>query len=164
MKKTEYEKGYEAGYHDGTKDCQKLYGKILDYVCSMFQEKKKEDRERIDRYKKRRKMIEKALYQARYGMDTIVINKKLKVGDVVILKSHLVLDVCLVKSTSPLQIYSRSTKYDFYEKPREFKGIEHYNLYYSGINMSFTEWKRVSLDANAEEVCKKLGISYQMVE
>lgn len=38
MEKTEYEKGYEAGYHDGAKDCQKLYGKILDYVCSMFQE------------------------------------------------------------------------------------------------------------------------------
>lgn len=47
MEKTEYEKGYEAGYHDGAKDCQKLYGKILDYVCSMFQEqeKKKEYKE-----------------------------------------------------------------------------------------------------------------------
>ena len=41
MKKTEYKKGYEAGYHNGAKDCQKLYSKILDYICSMFQKKKR---------------------------------------------------------------------------------------------------------------------------
>lgn len=41
----------------------KLYGKILDYVCSMFQEqeKKKEYKERMDRCKERRKMIEKIM-------------------------------------------------------------------------------------------------------
>lgn len=45
------------------KDCQKLYGKILDYVCSMFQEqeKKKECKERMDRCKERRKTIEKIM-------------------------------------------------------------------------------------------------------
>ena len=35
MKKTEYKKGYEAGYHNGAKDCQKLYSKILDYIWKL---------------------------------------------------------------------------------------------------------------------------------
>ena len=99
MEKTEYEKGYEAGYHNGAKDCQKLYSKILDYICSM------------------------------------------------------------------LRIYSRSTKYDFGGVPGEvelaFGRANHYKLYYSGVNMSLDKWKEISLNASAEEVCKKIGISYR---
>ena len=164
MEKTEYEKGYEAGYHDGAKDCQKLYNKILDYLYSMFQEKKesreKGYKERIDRCKERRKMIEKAL-SGRPAIRNRPIDGRLKVGDIVFTKSHVVLDIGFVKSTSPLKIYGRSTKYDFPGNPSEFGGVEHCNWYYSGVNVSLHEWKRISSNAGAEEVCKKLGISYR---
>lgn len=168
MEKTEYEKGYEDGYRDGAKDCQKLYSKILDYVCSMFQEKKKEEREeeykkRMDKCKERRKIIEKAINggQDRPMILNRSIDGKLKVGDIVFTKSHVVLDIGFVKSTSPLRIYSRITKYDFCGVPGEFGGIKYCNWYYSGVNMSLNEWKEISLDASAEEVCKKIGISYR---
>ena len=169
MEKTEYEKGYEDGYHDGAKDCQKLYGKILDYVCSMFQEqeKKKEYKERMDRCKERRKMIEKIM-SGRPDRPMILnkpIDGSLKVGDIVFTKSHVVLDVGFVKSTFPLRIYSRSTKYEFGGVPGEveltFGRANYYKLYYSGVNMSLDKWKEISLDASAEEVCKKIGISYR---
>lgn len=169
MEKTEYEKGYEDGYHDGAKDCQKLYGKILDYVCSMFQEqeKKKECKERMDRCKERRKTIEKIM--SGRPVCPMILNKpidgSLKVGDIVFTKSHVVLDVGFVKSTFPLRIYSRSTKYDFGGVPGEveltFGRVNYYKLYYSGVNMSLDKWKEISLDASAEEVCKKIGISYR---
>ena len=168
MEKTEYEKGYEAGYRDGAKDCQKLYSKILDYVCNMFQEKEKEDREkeykeRIDRCKERRKIIEKII--SGRPVRTMILNKpidgSLKVGDIVFTKSHVVLDIGFVKSTSPLRIYSRSTKYDFCGVPGEFGLTKHCNWYYSGVNISLDKWKEISLDASAEEVCKKIGISYR---
>lgn len=169
MEKTEYEKGYEDGYHDGAKDCQKLYGKILDYVCSMFQEqeKKKECKERMDRCKERRKTIEKIM--SGRPVRPMILNKpidgSLKVGDIVFTKSHVVLDVGFVKSTFPLRIYSRSTKYDFGGVPGEveltFGRVNYYKLYYSGVNMSLDKWKEISLDASAEEVCKKIGISYR---
>lgn len=165
MPKTEYEKGYEDGYRDGAKDCQKLYSKILDYVCSMFQkqEKEKEYKERMDRCKERRKMIEKTMSD----MPTILnrhnrpIDGSLKVGDIVFTKSHVVLDIGFVGSTFPLKIYSRSTKYDFSGVPGEFGLTKHCNWYYSGVNMSLNKWKEISLDASAEEVCKKIGISYR---
>ena len=169
MEKTEYEKGYEAGYHDGAKDCQKLYGKILDYVCSMFQEqeKKKEYKERMDRCKEKQTMIEK-IRSGRPDRPMILnkpIDGSLKVGDIVFTKSHVVLDVGFVKSTFPLRIYSRSTKYDFGGVPGEveltFGRVNYYKLYYSGVNMSLDKWKEISLDASAEEVCKKIGISYR---
>lgn len=169
MEKPEYEKGYEAGYHDGAKDCQKLYGKILDYVCSMFQEqeKKKEYKERMDRCKERRKTIEKII--SGRPVRPMILNKpidgSLKVGDIVFTKSHVVLDVGFVKSTFPLRIYSRSTKYDFGGVPGEVEltlgRVNHYHWYYSGVNMSLDKWKEISLDASAEEVCKKIGISYR---
>lgn len=84
MEKTEYEKGYEAGYHNGAKDCQKLYSKILDYICSMFQEqeKKKEYKERMDRCKERRKMIERTM-SGRQVIRNRPIDANLKIGDVV---------------------------------------------------------------------------------
>lgn len=171
MEKTEYEKGYEAGYHDGAKDCQKLYSKILDYICSMFQEKK-EDKEKeckgqIDGCKEKQKMIEKII-SGRPDRPMILnkpIDGSLKVGDIVFTKSHVVLDVGFVKSTFPLRIYSRSTKYDFGGVPGEveltFGRVNYYKLYYSGVNMSLDKWKEISLDASAEEVCKKIGISYR---
>ena len=165
MKKTEYKKGYEAGYHNGAKDCQKLYSKILDYICSMFQEKK-EDKEKeckgqIDGCKEKQKMIEKII--SGRPVRPMILNKpidgSLKVGDIVFTKSHVVLDVGFVKSTFPLRIYSRSTKYDFGGVPGEveltFGRANYYKLYYSGVNMSLDKWKEISLDASAEEVCKK---------
>ena len=171
MKKTEYKKGYEAGCHNGAKDCQKLYSKILDYICSMFQ-KKKEDKEKeckgqIDGCKEKQKMIEKII-SGRPDRPMILnkpIDGSLKVGDIVFTKSHVVLDVGFVKSTFPLRIYSRSTKYDFGGVPGEveltFGPANYYKLYYSGVNMSLDKWKEISLDASAEEVCKKIGISYR---
>ena len=93
------------------------------------------------------------------------IDGSLKVGDIVFTKSHVVLDVGFVKSTFPLRIYSRSTKYDFGGVPGEvelaFGRANHYKLYYSGVNMSLDKWREISLDASAEEVCKKIGISYR---
>lgn len=167
MEKTEYEKGYEDGYRDGAKDCQKLYSKILDYLCSVLQEKEKKNekecKEQIDRCKERRKMIEKII--SGRPVRPMILNKpidgSLKVGDIVFTKSHVVLDIGFVRSTFPLRIYSRSTKYDFGGVPGEFGLTKHCNWYYSGVNMSLNKWKEISLDASAEEVCKKIGISYR---
>lgn len=168
MSKTEYEKGYEAGYHDGAKDCQKLYSKILDYICSMFQEKEKEDKEKeckgqIGGYKEKQKMIEKII--SGRPVRPMILNKpidgNLKVGDIVFTKSHVILDIGFVISTFPLRIYSRSTKYDFCGVPGEFGLTRRCDWYYSGVNMSLDKWRKISLDASAEEVCKKIGISYR---
>ena len=165
MPKTEYEKGYEAGYHDGAKDCQKLYSKILNYLCSVLQEKEKEKeyKKRIDRCKERRKMIEKIISgrPVRPMIHDKLIDGSLKVGDIVFTKFHVVLDIGFVKSTFPLRIYSQSTKYDFCGVPCEFELTKDCNWYYSGVNMSLNKWKEISLDASAEEVCKKIGISYR---
>ena len=142
---------------------------ILDLVadyCDTFH-KKKEYKERMDRCKERRKTIEKII-SGRPDRPMILnkpIDGSLKVGDIVFTKSHVVLDVGFVKSTFPLRIYSRSTKYDFGGVPGEveltFGRVNYYKLYYSGVNMSLDKWKEISLDASAEEVCKKIGISYR---
>ena len=121
----------------------------------------------IDGCKEKQKMIEKII-SGRPDRPMILnkpIDGSLKVGDIVFTKSHVVLDVGFVKSTFPLRIYSRSTKYDFGGVPGEveltFGRVNYYKLYYSGVNMSLDKWKEISLDASAEEVCKKIGISYR---
>lgn len=162
MEKTEYEKGYEAGYHDGAKDCQKLYGKILDYVCSMFQEqeKKKEYKKRMDRCKERRKMIEKTM-SGRQVIRNRPIDANLKIGDVVFFKYNGVMTIGIIKNTLPLKISLRNATHNPYGVPTEINGVHYCNCYYSGVNISLDEWKKVSLDASVKKVCKRLGISYR---
>ena len=150
MKKTEYEKGYEAGYHDGAKDCQKLYSKILDYVCSMFQEKEKEYKERIEKTMSGRQVIRNR-----------PIDVNLKIGDVVFFKYNGVMTIGIIKNTLPLKIYLRNATHNPYGVSTEISGVRSCNCYYSGVNISLDEWKKVSLDASVKKVCKRLGISYR---
>mgnify|MGYP004715383763 CR=1 FL=1 len=157
MPKTEYEKGYEDGFSDGFSLCQKIYSNAIDLLCKAFQKKEQKERKLISEKPQRR--------SERRDFRDIPIDGNLQVGDVVFTKSHVVLDVGFVKSTFPLRIYSRSTKYDFGGVPGEveltFGRVNYYKLYYSGVNMSLDKWKEISLDASAEEVCKKIGISYR---
>lgn len=166
MPKTEYEKGYEDGFNDGTKICQSLYSKILDCLFAALQ--RKEDKKKI--CTKRRKEIEKSIRFQKTGREHIIINtgrianrpvdNNIKVGDVVFTKSHVVLDIGLVKSVNPLRIYSRRTSFDLCGEPSEFGGVEYCQWYNSGVNISMRKWTIVSLDVGAEDVCKRLGISY----
>ena len=155
MEKTEYEKGYEDGYRDGAKDCQKLYGKILDYVCSMFQEqeKKKEQKERklISEKPKRR--------SERRGFRDIPIDGSMQVGDIIYTKANAVLDIGMVKSVRPLEVYSRCTRYD-YGYPSLYGAPELCRWYNSGVNVSFVRWKELSYDAGTDDVCRAIGIPY----
>ena len=160
MKKIEYEKGYEDGYRDGAKDCQKLYSKILDYVCSMFQEKEKEYKERMDRCKERRKTIERTM-SGRQVIRNMPIDTNLKIGDVVFFKYNGVMTIGIIKNTLPLKISLRNATHNPYGVPTEISGVHYCNCYYSGVNISLDEWKKVSLDASVKKVCKRLGISYR---
>lgn len=150
-----------------SKTTQQDSGLYLQYVSEKKEDKEKECKGQIDGCKEKQKMIEKII--SGRPVRPMILNKpidgSLKVGDIVFTKSHVVLDVGFVKSTFPLRIYSRSTKYDFGGVPGEveltFGRANYYKLYYSGVNMSLDKWKEISLDASAEEVCKKIGISYR---
>ena len=105
MPKTEYEKGYEDGFSDGFRLCQKIYSNVIDLLCKAFQKKEQKERKLISEQPQRR--------SERRGFRDIPIDGNLQVGDVIYTKANTVLDIGIVKSVSPLEVYSRCTRYDY---------------------------------------------------
>ena len=107
----------------------------------------------------------------------IPIEKNLNVGDIVYTKScmcsgnegvkpelsSVVLYVGLIKNVDPLEIYARATKYDAYNlgTPGLYGCVECCNWYNSGINVSLEEWKKISKDVGADDICERIGLAYR---
>lgn len=93
----------------------------------------------------------------------IPIDGNLNVGDIVYTKSSVVLDVGLIKNVDPLEIYARATKYDAYNlgTPGLYGCVECCNWYNSGINVSLEEWKKISKDVGADDICERIGLAYR---
>lgn len=148
---SEYKKGYENGFADGFSFCQTIYSSVIDLLCKALQKKEKEERKIISEQPKRR--------SKRGGFRDIPIDGNLKVGDIVYTKANAVLDIGMVKSVSPLEVYSRCTRYD-YGYPSLYGAPELCRWYNSGANVSFTRWKEISYDAGTDDVCRAIGIPY----
>lgn len=93
-------------------------------------------------------------------IDLSLANSCPQVGDVIYTKSSVILDIGIIKSLNPFQVYSRSTKYDRLGIPSEYGGVLYCTWYNSKINLSLSEWIKISKDVGAETVCKRLSIPY----
>lgn len=151
MSKTEYEKGYEDGFSDGFSLCQKIYSNAINLLCKAFQKKEQKERKLISEKPKRR--------NKRGGFRDIPINGNLQIGDIIYTKANAVLDIGIVKSVNPLEVYSRCTRYD-YGYPGLYGAPELCRWYNSGVNVSFVRWKEISYDAGTDDVCRAMGIPY----
>ena len=152
MPKTEYEKGYEDGFSDGFRLCQKIYSNVIDLLCKAFKKKEQKERKLISEQPQRR--------SERRGFRDIPIDGNLQVGDVIYTKANTVLDIGIVKSVSPLEVYSRCTRYDYGYYPSLYGAPELCRWYNSGVNVSFVRWKEISYDAGTDDVCRAIGIPY----
>ena len=130
MPKTECEKGYEDGFFDGFRFCQKIYSNVIDLLYKAFQKKEQKERKLISEQPQRR--------SERRGFRDIPIDGNLQVGDVIYTKANTVLDIGIVKSVSPLEVYSRCTRYDYGYCPSLYGAPELCRWYNSGTNVSFT--------------------------
>lgn len=148
---SEYKKGYEDGFADGFNFCQKIYSSVIDIICKALQKKEKKERKLISEQSKRR--------SKRGGFRDIPIDGSLQVGDIVYTKANAVLDIGMVKSVNPLEVYSRCTRYD-YSYPSLYGAPELCHWYNSGVNVSFVRWKEISYDAGTDDVCRAIGIPY----
>ena len=148
---SEYKKGYEDGFADGFSFCRKIYSSVIDILCKAFQKKEKEERKVISEQPKKR--------SKRGGFRDIPIDGNLKVGDIVYTKANAVLDIGIVKSVSPLEVYSRCTRYDS-GYPSLYGAPELCHWYNSGVNVSFVRWRKISYDAGTDDVCRAIGIPY----
>ena len=83
----------------------------------------------------------------------------LQVGDIVYTKANTVLDIGMVKSVNPLEVYSRCTRYD-YGYPSFYGAPEICRWYNSGVNVSLIRWREISYDAGTDDVCRAIGIPY----
>ena len=150
---------YERGYKDGAKDCQALYGRILDRICVALDEKGEKEQA-----KEARKIFageEKRAYLFRGRRETKPSRNIAKIGEVVFTKSDVtVLDIGIVKRLNPLEIYTRSTSLDRFGIPCQYGGAEYCRWYGTGIVVSIDMWKNITKDASAEDVCKRLNIKY----
>lgn len=151
MPKTEYEKGYEDGFTDGFSFCQKIYSSVIDIICKALQKKEKKERKIISEQPKRR--------SKRGGFRDIPIDGSLQIGDIVYTKANTVLDIGMVKSVNPLEVYSRCTRYD-YGYPSFYGAPEICRWYNSGVNVSLIRWREISYDAGTDDVCRAIGIPY----
>jgi hypothetical protein len=153
---------YERGYKDGAKDCQALYGRILDRICMALDEKGEKEQA-----KKARKIFageEKraCLFRDRREAAPSLLNRNAaKIGEVVFTKSDVtVLDIGIIKRINPLEIYARSTSLDRFGIPCQYGGVEYCRWYGTGIVVSLDMWRNITKDASAEEVCKRMNIPY----
>lgn len=153
---------YERGYKDGAKDCQALYGRILDRICMALDEKGEKEQA-----KKARKIFageEKraCLFRDRREAAPSLLNRNTaKIGEVVFTKSDVtVLDIGIIKRINPLEIYARSTSLDRFGIPCQYGGVEYCRWYGTGIVVSLDMWRNITKDASAEEVCKRMNIPY----
>lgn len=153
---------YERGYKDGAKDCQALYGRILDHICMALDEKGEKEQA-----KKARKIFageEKraCLFRDRREAAPSLLNRNAaKIGEVVFTKSDVtVLDIGIIKRINPLEIYARSTSLDRFGIPCQYGGVEYCRWYGTGIVVSLDMWRNITKDASAEEVCKRMNIPY----
>ena len=153
---------YERGYKDGAKDCQALYGRILDRICMALDEKGEKEQA-----KKARKIFageEKraCLFRDRREAAPSLLNRNAaKIGEVVFTKSDVtVLDIGIIKRINPLEIYARSTSLDRFGIPCQYGGGEYCRWYGTGIVVSLDMWRNITKDASAEEVCKRMNIPY----
>lgn len=153
---------YERGYKDGAKDCQALYGRILDRICMALDEKGEKEQA-----KKARKIFageEKraCLFRDRREAAPSLLNRNAaKIGEVVFTKSDVtVLDIGIIKRINPLEIYARSTSLDRFGIPCQYGGVEYCRWYGTGIVVSLDMWRNITKDASAEEVCKRMNIQY----
>ena len=153
---------YERGYKDGAKDCQALYGRILDRICMALDEKGEKEQA-----KKARKIFageEKraCLFRDRREAAPSLLNRNAaKIGEVVFTKSDVtVLDIGIIKRINPLEIYARSTSLDRFGIPCQYGGVEYCRWYGTVIVVSLDMWRNITKDASAEEVCKRMNIPY----
>ena len=151
MPKTEYEKGYEDGFSDGFSFCQKICSSVIDIICKALQEKEGKKKEVIPERSKRR--------NKRGGFRDIPIDGNLQIGDIIYTKANAVLDIGIVKSVNPLEVYSRCTRYDS-GYPSLYGAPELCHWYNSGVNVSFVRWKEISYDAGTDDVCRAIGVPY----
>lgn len=147
---------YERGYKDGAKDCQALYGRILDRICVALDEKGEKEQA-----KEARKIFadeEKKYDLPEYRRDA---TPTIKIGEVVFTKSQTaMLDVGIVKRLDPLEIYARSTSFDHFGEPGQYGGVEFCRWHGTGIIIPLERWKLLTKDVSTEEVCRRLSIQY----
>ena len=153
---------YERGYKDGAKDCQALYGRILDHICMALDEKSEKEQA-----KKARKIFadeekQDCLFRDRREAAPSLLNRHTaKIGEVVFTKSNVaVLDIGIVKRLSQLEIYTRSTSLDRFGTPCQYGGAEYCRWYGTGIVITVERWWLLTKDVSTEEVCRKLNIPY----
>lgn len=89
--------------------------------------------------------------------------ERICIGEVVYTNSNVcVLDVGLVKSVTPFEVYARCSKYNKqidccygYAQKDGWNG--------TGIQMTFEEWRHLTIDGKGtEEICNILGIPFWM--
>ena len=153
---------YERGYKDGAKDCQALYGRILDRICVALDEKSQKEQAKEARKIFAGEKKRGYLFRGRRIAAPSLLNRNTaKIGEVVFTKSDVtVLDIGIVKRLNPLEIYARSTSLDRFGIPCQYGGVEYCRWYGTGIVIPVEEWRLLTKDVCTEEVCKRLNIKY----
>lgn len=153
---------YERGYKDGARDCQALYGRILDRICVALDEKGEKEQAKEARKIFAGEEERACLFRDRRETAPSLLNRNTaKIGEVVFTKSNVaVLDIGIIKRLNPLEIYTRSTSLDRFGIPCQYGGVEYCRWYGTGIVISLDMWRNITKDASAEDVCKRLNIRY----
>lgn len=153
---------YERGYKDGARDCQVLYGRILDRICVALDEKGEKEQAKEARKIFAGEEKRDCLFRDRREIAPSLLNRNTaKIGEVVFTKSDVsVLDIGIVKRLNPLEIYTRSTSLDRFGIPCQYGGAEYCRWYWTGIVVTLDMWRNITKDASAEDVCRRLNIPY----
>lgn len=153
---------YERGYKDGAKDCQALYGRILDRICMTLDEKGEKEQAKEARKIFAGEEKKDCLFRDRREAVPSLLNRNTaKIGEVVFTKSNVaVLDIGIVKRLNPLEIYARSTSLDRFGIPCQYGGAEYCRWYGTGIVIPVERWRLLTKDVSTEEVCRRLNIPY----
>ena len=135
---------YERGYKDGARDCQALYGRILDRICVALDEKGEKEQAKEARKIFAGEEKRACLLRGRRETALSLLNRNTaKIGEVVFTKSDVtVLDIGIVKRLNPLEIYTRSTSLDYFGIPCQYGGVEYCRWYGTGIVVSIDKISR----------------------
>lgn len=85
--------------------------------------------------------------------------ERMCIGEVVYTKSNAcVLDIGLVKSVAPFEVYARCSKYSN-KIDRCYGSVKECDWNGTGTQMTFEEWRDLTIDGKGtEEICNILGI------
>lgn len=153
---------YERGYKDGAKDCQALYGRILDHICMALDETGEKEQAKKSKENICWRREKDCLFRDRREAAPSLLNRNTaKIGEVVFTKSNAaVLDIGIIKRLNPLEIYARSTSLDYFGIPCQYGGAEYCRWYGTDIVIPVERWRLMTKDVSTEEVCRRLNIKY----